>query len=590
MKIYGVTGWKNAGKTGLMERLVAEITRRGFTVSTLKHAHHTFDVDHPGKDSYRHREAGATEVLVSSRLRSALMSEQRDGAEPPLSALLARLRPVDLVLVEGWKREEHPKVEAWRASAGNPLIAPGDPLIRAVASDSPHDLDIPVFHLDDTVAVADFILAEVGLGVAADRPEPLKPPPLRDNCFALPPGVTWMPEEEALERLRASLAPVVGRESVDLAEASGRVLSDPVTARRANPPGANAAVDGYGFAHAATGAGPQEMPLVEGRAAAGAPFAGAVPAGSALRILTGALLPEGVDTIVLEEDTTTDGTRIAFHGPVKRGANTRRAGEDAAAGAELLPAGRRLTPADLALVAATGGEKLRVFRRLRVGVLSTGDEIAAPGKPAPADRTYDANRPMLLAMLAAMGFAAVDLGHVADDRDALRSRLDGAVGRTDAILTSGGASAGDEDHVSALLRAEASLTAWRIAVKPGRPLALANWRGVPVFGLPGNPVAAFVCACVFARPALSLMAGAGWVEPQAVSVPAAFAKSKKPGRSEYLRARLDSEGRAEVFRSEGSGRVSGLSWARGLVRLPHEAAEIAPGDPVSFLPFASFGL
>lgn len=163
MRLYGVAGWKNAGKTGLMERLVAEITRRGFTVSTVKHAHHSFDVDHPGKDSFRHREAGAAEVLLASRNRVALMQELRNAPEPPLSELLARLRPVDLVLVEGYKRDAHPKVEAHRAATGNPLIAPEDPTIRAVASDVPLSLDRPFFDLNDTAAIADFILAEVGL-------------------------------------------------------------------------------------------------------------------------------------------------------------------------------------------------------------------------------------------------------------------------------------------------------------------------------------------------------------------------------------------------------------------------------------------
>ncbi|MEM8630435.1 MAG: molybdopterin-guanine dinucleotide biosynthesis protein B [Pseudomonadota bacterium] len=163
MKIYGVTGWKNAGKTGLMERLVSEITGRGFSVSTLKHAHHVFDVDHPGKDSFRHRQAGASEVLVVSRVRWALMAELREAEEPPLGELLIKLAPVDLVLIEGYKRETHPKIEAWRAETGNPLIAPGDPLIKAVAADSPVEIDRPVFDLNDTGAIADFILGEVGL-------------------------------------------------------------------------------------------------------------------------------------------------------------------------------------------------------------------------------------------------------------------------------------------------------------------------------------------------------------------------------------------------------------------------------------------
>jgi len=163
MRIYGVVGWKNAGKTGLMERLVTEITGRGLSVSTVKHAHHSFDVDHEGKDSYRHRQAGATEVLLASRNRFALMHELRNEDEPPLEALLGKLAPVDLVLVEGYKRDAHPKVEAHRSVTGNPLIAPGDETVRAVASDTPLEMDCPVFDLDDTKAIADFILGQVGL-------------------------------------------------------------------------------------------------------------------------------------------------------------------------------------------------------------------------------------------------------------------------------------------------------------------------------------------------------------------------------------------------------------------------------------------
>ena len=165
MNIYGVVGWKNAGKTGLMERLVTEITGRGYSVSTIKHAHHSFDVDHKGKDSYRHREAGATEVLLASRNRFALMHELKGEDEPTLETLLAKLAPVDVILIEGYKRDTHPKVEAHRQDPGNPLIAPDDPTIRAVASDVALDLDRPVFDLNDTRAIADFILTDLNLEV-----------------------------------------------------------------------------------------------------------------------------------------------------------------------------------------------------------------------------------------------------------------------------------------------------------------------------------------------------------------------------------------------------------------------------------------
>lgn len=419
----------------------------------------------------------------------------------------------------------------------------------------------------------------------------LIPPRLRNDCFAMPQGVAWVPVDDALARLRAGLHTITAAEQVTTAQALGRVLAAPVLAVRSNPPQANAAVDGYGFAHAATGAGVQRLPLVTGRAAAGQPYAGAVPPGHAVRILTGAILPDGVDTVVLEEDCATDGATIAFDGPVKPRINTRKAGEDVLAGHEALPLGRILTPADLALLTALGVAQVTVRRRLRVAVLSTGDELLpGPDHPALPHQIYDANRPMLLALIAGWGFDAVDLGHAPDVEATIAARLDDGAARADVILTSGGASAGDEDHVSRLLRLRAHLTSWRIAIKPGRPLALALWQGVPVFGLPGNPVAAWTCALVFARPALLHLAGAGWRLPQGYTVPAAFEKRKKAGRREYLRARLDDQGRAEVFRSEGSGRISGLSWATGFVELPDDACDITHGSPVRYIPYAGYGV
>jgi len=590
MRVYGVVGWKNAGKTGLMERLVTEITARGFSVTTVKHAHHTFDVDQPGKDSHRHRLAGAREVMLSSRMRWALMHENGSADEPPLSALLAKLGPVDLVLIEGYKRDDHPKIEAHRAETGNPLIAPEDPTVQAVASDAqPGGLSVPVFDLNDTAAIAGFILSQTGLAVAHTPANGLPvPPQLKNDCFALPPGVKWIPVDEALATLRSKLSPVVDTEICALDSAAGRVLAQDVTAVRANPPAANSAVDGYGFAHGSIGQGAQTLALVAGRAAAGAPFAGSVPAGQAIRILTGALLPEGVDTVVLQEDVTATETHIALDNGLKRGANCRRAGEDVAAGAVILSAGRRIRPADLALLAATGQATVTAFRRLKVGVLSTGDELVEPGNTAASHQTYDANRVMLLGQMRDWGCDEVDLGQVADQRPQLRATLDRAAGDCDVILTSGGASAGDEDHVSGLLREAGALFTWRIALKPGRPLALGLWNGVPVFGLPGNPVAALVCTLIFARPALGLMAGAAWSGPRGWLVPAAFTKAKKAGRREYLRARLNEKGAAEVFRSEGSGRISGLSWAEGLVELDEAGRNIGPGDLVRYLPYSAF--
>ncbi|MDR6263687.1 gephyrin-like molybdotransferase Glp [Roseobacter sp. N2S] len=419
----------------------------------------------------------------------------------------------------------------------------------------------------------------------------MKPPPLKDDCFAMPAGVDWTPVDSALAQLRARLHSVTGAETLPLAQAGGRILAQDVVAARANPPYANSAVDGYGFAFETLPEGAVcTLPLATGRSAAGAPFDGVLPAGQALRILTGAALPEGVDTVVLEEDCSVEGDKLAFRAGLKHRANTRNAGEDLGAGAGVLAAGHRLRPQDLALLASVGVAEVSVHQKLRVAVFSTGDEVVDinAGSAGPS-QIYDANRPMLLDLIRTWGFEAIDLGKVADDAELVAAALDQGAASADVILTSGGASAGDEDHVSAVLGAQGNLQNWRIAMKPGRPLALALWQGIPVFGLPGNPVAALVCTLVFARPALGVLAGAGWSAPQGFELPAGFHKRKKAGRREYLRARVR-DGLVEVFRSEGSGRISGLSWAEGLVELGDGAQEIDHGDRVMFYPYGAFGV
>lgn len=415
-----------------------------------------------------------------------------------------------------------------------------------------------------------------------------KPPPLRNDCFALPPGVHWTPVDEALALLRDRLTPVTGIETVHIDAAAGRILAQDVAAMRSSPPLANSAVDGYGFAGGVT-EGAHELPLLPGRAAAGVPFDTVVPAGFALRILTGAAIPEGVETVIMEEDVTASANSVAFHGPLKKGSNVRPAGEDIGQGDIALCVGRVLSPPDLALLSAVGQHRIEVRKSLRVAVLSTGDELVEPGKVAKPGQIFDANRPMLIALARALGFEARDFGRIADNRTEMRAAFDAASAGADVILTSGGASAGDEDHVSALLSEAGAMQTWRVAIKPGRPLALGLWQDKPVFGLPGNPVAALVCALVFARPAMGVLAGSNWQDPLGFLVPAGFGKTKKPGRREYLRARIRG-GVAEAFKSEGSGRITGLSWAEGLIELGDESREIRPGDPVRFIPYSSFGL
>ena len=415
-----------------------------------------------------------------------------------------------------------------------------------------------------------------------------KAPILHNDCFAMPQGAHWTPVVNTLAHLETHLKPVTGKKKIKIMRAAGRISVTDVIARRNHPPTPNSAVDGYAFAGAAN-YGPHAIPLVDGRAAAGAPYGTVVPAGYAIRILTGAAMPHGTDTVILQEDVTVDGTKILFNGPLKSGSNARAAGEDMTAGQTIVPSGRTLTPADIATMAAAGVGSVTVRRKLRVGILSTGDELAQAGQSARVDQIYDANRPMLCAIVRQWGHKVIDLGCGTDNRAELREILKIAAKKCDVILTSGGASAGDEDHISALLQDTGSFALWRVAMKPGRPLALGLWNGTPVFGLPGNPVAAMVCALVFSRPALLILAGGNWSNPLGFPMPAAFSKNKKSGRREYIRARIEN-GQVVVFESEGSGRVSGLSWACGLVELSDEAQTIEHGDLVKYIPYESYGL
>ncbi|MGB0797746.1 MAG: gephyrin-like molybdotransferase Glp [Planktomarina sp.] len=413
-----------------------------------------------------------------------------------------------------------------------------------------------------------------------------KPPPLQNDCFALPPGVNWTPVDQALQMLNERLSCVTDIQTRAVGHADGYILAAPVFATSAHPPHTNSAVDGYGVTGPISD-GAHDIALLDARSAAGAPYSGQVPAGHAIRILTGAQLPDGIDTVVMQEDVVIDGARVHLNGPLKRGANVRPAGEDVEFNAMVLDAGHRLSPPDIGLLASVGVHQVDVYAPLRVAAMSTGAELREIGEGTSDAQIVDANRPMLIAQLRRWGYQVVDMGIISDDQAAVQAALDHAATQADVILTSGGASAGDEDHMAAVLNARGAMDTWRVAIKPGRPLAMGTWDGVPVFGLPGNPVAAFVCTLIFARMALAKMGGEHVGAPDFQLVPAAFEKRKKQGRREYLRAKLI-DGHAHVFPSEGSGRISGLSWADGLVELPDEALDITHGALVKYIPFTAF--
>ena len=413
-------------------------------------------------------------------------------------------------------------------------------------------------------------------------------PRLADDCFAL--GAAPLSTFDALALLEDRVETIADQESVPLRRAIGRFLAEDVTAERDVPPHDNAAVDGFAVCFDDLDPAADTRLPVTGRVAAGHPLGRPGRRGEAVRIFTGAPMPDGLDTVLMQEDCPVDGDTVIIRPGARRGANRRRAGEDMRTGDVVLTSGRRLRAQDVGLAAAVGRTALQVFTPLRAAVFSTGDEVAEPGDPLPAGAIYDANRYALTALLEGLGCVVDDLGILPDRFETIRDALDRAAADHDIILTSGGMSVGDEDHVKGAVEALGALHLWLLAIKPGRPIGFGQVKGVPFVGLPGNPVAMMVTFQRIARPMILKLAGGAERTPKIFRVPADFEMTKKAGRREWLRARLaaDPDGRlvAHHFPREGSGILSSMVHADGLVELPEALTRVAPGDLVDFLPFS----
>jgi len=410
---------------------------------------------------------------------------------------------------------------------------------------------------------------------------------LSDDCFAFGGGL--MRVDEALAMLAERIGPVTEPETVPLGGALDRVLAEDLVADRAVPPHDNSAVDGYAVFFEDVAAEGETVLPVTGRAAAGHPLGRAARRGEAIRIFTGAAMPDGPDTVMMQEDCAEADGRVRFPAGIKRGANRRLAGEDVAAGTTVLHAGQRLRPQDIGLAASLGRTELRVFAPLKVAVFSTGDEIRDPGEDAPPGTIYDANRHTIAALLRQLGCAVTDLGILPDRLDEIRDALESAAHEHALVVTSGGMSVGEEDHVRAAVEALGAIHFWRLAIKPGRPIALGQVGRVPFVGLPGNPVAVMVTFLRIARPLVLRLSGCADVDPRLFRVRAEFEHKKKRDRREWVRARLDAlpDGTlvARKFPRQGAGVLSSMVEADGLVELPEDLTHLATGTMVDFLPF-----
>jgi molybdopterin molybdotransferase len=395
--------------------------------------------------------------------------------------------------------------------------------------------------------------------------------------------------DEALELLLGHARPLGEVERIHTTHALGRVLAQPLVSTVTVPPLDNSAMDGYAVACADLNTSGETRLRVAQRIPAGS-VGHALERGTAARIFTGAPVPPGADAVVMQEDCTVEGDEVVIRATPKNGANIRRAGEDIAAGKEVLPAGVKIRPQEMGLIASIGLADVPVFRKLRVALFFTGDEIVMPGEPLQEGEIYNSNRYTLLGLLEGMGCRVADFGIVPDSLEATVEVLNQAWHEADLIVTSGGVSVGEEDYVKAAVERIGKLDMWKVAMKPGKPIAYGMVHDkTPFIGLPGNPVSAFATFCLFVRPFILRCQGVQNVTPRSYLLPAAFDWSKVGNRREFLRARLEPQADGApgvaICRNQGSGVLTSAVWGEGLAEI-REGTTVARGDAVKFTPFS----
>jgi molybdopterin molybdotransferase len=416
---------------------------------------------------------------------------------------------------------------------------------------------------------------------------------LIDDCFRTDPrDAQRLTHDRTLEIIRNQIDVVVAGQTLPLAAALGRIAAKDITAGARVPGHTNSAVDGYAFAHESYAAKSGSRFTVGGRIAAGGAAISA-DAGHAVRVFTGAIVPEPFDTVAMQEDCEADAGSVFVPAGLKPGANVRQAGEDVGAGETVVRQGTVIRAPEIAALASLGVEAVDVFRQVRVGVIATGDEVRRGGELAHG-QVYDVNTPLVSALLSASSAQVEDLGVWPDRREEVVRRLAAAREGFDLLITSGGASQGEEDHISHALQDLGSRHFWQIAVKPGRPLMLGQIGDTAAVGLPGNPVAVFVCCLMYVLPIVRQLSGAAWREPRRYPLPAAFTvANRKLGRREFWRGSMRQTPEGVVvdkFPRDGSGLISGLRAANGLIDVREDVPGVEVGQTVDFIPFSEFGI
>lgn len=398
---------------------------------------------------------------------------------------------------------------------------------------------------------------------------------------------TLIPIEDALSLLQNSANPISQTETLPLTEVQGRILAQDLFSTINVPPHDNSAMDGYAVNSKDLTDGSEKHLPVSQRIPAGK-MGKELQTGTVARIFTGAPIPAGADAVVMQEVCKSDGDAVIISGPVSAGSNIRRAGEDIAIGDLILQAGTKLKPQDIGLAASVGVAKITVYKRLRVAIFFTGDELREPGEALLPGQIYNSNRYTMRGLLEKLGCEIVDMGTVEDNLEATKDAMQQAASQADLVMTSGGVSVGEEDYIRIALKELGELDMWRINIKPGKPLAFGNINGTPFLGMPGNPVSVFATFCIFARPFILKTQGMTDTTANSFIVPAEFEWPKAGSRNEYVRAKIQ-DGKVRIFPHQGSGVLTSTSWANGLAFIPANTT-VKPGDMIAFTPFSELSV
>ncbi|HHF0557781.1 TPA: bifunctional molybdopterin-guanine dinucleotide biosynthesis adaptor protein MobB/molybdopterin molybdotransferase MoeA [Vibrio antiquarius] len=579
--ILGFAAYSGTGKTTLLEALLPKLTEAGLRIGMLKHAHHNFDVDKPGKDSYRLRKAGASQMLIASRNRFALMTETPE-AEAEFEYLLTRFDEdkLDVVLVEGCKNIAFPKIELHREEVGKPWLYPHDENIIAIASDSGElNSELPQMNINDLDAIAQFVLQYV-----QDAKAPKSKEKDAACCDTLSPA--FLSVVQGQEKILSLVNTVSEIEACKIENAYGRILAEHIISPVNVPQYTNSAMDGYAIRSDDI---ERDSYQVVAEVMAGHAYDQPLEVGQAVKIMTGAPTPLNGDTVVMREQASQEGDKVTFNGAnIKAGQNVRQAGEDLAIGSDVFTAGTRLASPEMGLIASLGFGEANVFRKLKVAVFSTGDEVQAPGTEQKANSIYDSNRFTIMGMLEKLGCEILDFGILEDNEQLMIEALENASAQADVVMTSGGVSVGDADYIKLALDKLGQIDFWRINMRPGRPLAFGQINNKPFFGLPGNPVAVMVSFINFVEPALRKMQGEqGW-KPLKVNAIATENLRSRQGRTEFSRGiyELDETGRLTVRTTgkQGSGILRSMSEANCLIEISPAIDTVKAGESVTIIP------